>query len=327
MNDQLGTRGKSRVATLAAVAVVCLTGAVAIALASGGEDRGPTTADAPTTTTESPLRLDPDATVTVLAAGDIASCSEDGDEETAALLDSRDGEILVLGDLAYENGSEANFDRCYDPTWGRHRNRSWPSPGNHEYSTDDADAYFDYWGTSAGPERRGWYSIALGAWHVVSLNSVACSDDVGCDADSEQIRWLRADLERNRARCTLAFFHHPLFSSSVRGPAPEVRPLWEALHAAGADVILTGHQHHYERFAPMRPDGRIDRERGIRSFVVGTGGRSLYRLVDPRVGGSEVADARSYGILEMTLRPDGYDWEFVGVDGTEFTDGGSDTCR
>lgn len=249
----------------------------------------------------------------VLAAGDIASCEGDGDEATAALLDSLPGTVLALGDLAYPDGSPADYARCYAPTWGRHRDRTRPVPGNHDYGVPGAAGMLGYFGRP-GPT---WYSFEVGAWHVVALDS-NCEANGGCGPGSPQGRWLAADLAGSSARCTLAYWHHPRYSSgSVHGDSPSVDGLWSALAAAGGDVVLAGHDHEYERF------GVLD---GMRSFVVGTGGASRYGFGPPRPG-SEVRDSSTFGVLELTLEPQSYRWRFVPVAGGRFTDSGEARCR
>lgn len=270
----------------------------------------------------SPAATEPVATL--IAAGDIASCSSPGTAATAALLDRLDGTIATLGDNAYD-GTADIFARCYGPTWGRHLARTRPSPGNHDYVAGSAAAYFDYFGERAGGAGRGYYSYDLGAWHVIALNS-NCWAVGGCGAGSEQERWLRADLGRSGARCTVAYWHHPRFSSGQHGGDPSMAALFEALHQAGADVVLAGHDHHYERFGPQDADGRADGATGIRTFVVGTGGRSSY-AVGPPVANSEVIGRGVFGVLELTLRADSYDWRFHPVAGATFADAGSGACH
>ena len=262
----------------------------------------------------------------VVAAGDIAVCYGAGDQATAELLTQIGGTVLTLGDNAYRYGTPAAFADCYDPSWGRAKDRTKPSPGNHDYYSGGAEGYFGYFGEAAGERGRGYYSYDLGAWHVVSLNS-NCEFVGGCGAGSAQVRWLEDDLARNRKACTLAYWHHPLFSSGEKhGNTPEVRPLWTTLHAAGAEVVLSGHEHNYERFAPQDPLGKANPARGIRQFVVGTGGRSHYEITDP-IANSEVHNDDTYGVLKLTLRPEGYDWRFVPVEGGRFTDSGGARCH
>jgi hypothetical protein len=260
----------------------------------------------------------------VLAAADIASCYSSGDEQTADLLDGLDGTILVAGDLAYDDGTLEEFEECYDPTWGRHKARTFPAPGNHEYNSDDAEGYFDYFGSVAGDPDEGWYSFDLGAWHIVSLNS-NCDEIGGCERDSNQGEWLAADLAANPAACTLAFWHHPRFNSGDHhGSEEEMAEIWAILDEHEADVVLSGHEHLYERFGPQDAEGDADAD-GLRQFTVGMGGRSHYDFGSP-LPNSEKRDDDTYGVLKLTLRPTSYDWEFVGVEGSDFTDTGSDDC-
>ena len=259
----------------------------------------------------------------LIAAGDIAACGSRGDEETAALLDEIDGTIATLGDHVYPDGTAKEFARCYARSWGRHKDRTRPSPGNHEYKTAGAAGYFGYFGAAAGQSGQGYYSYDLGAWHIVVLNS-NCAAVGGCAAGSAQERWLRADLAAHPRDCTLAYWHHPLFSSGQHGNQTAVRPFWQALYEAGADVVLGGHDHSYERFDPQNPSGAAD-ARGIREFVVGTGGASHYGFSTIRPN-SVVRNSDTFGVLKLTLHATGYDWEFVPAAGQTFTDRGSGAC-
>jgi calcineurin-like phosphoesterase family protein len=265
----------------------------------------------------------------VVAAGDIADCRTEDDEATARLVGGIDGStVLPLGDEAYPAGTAEDFEECYEPTWGRFKGRTKPVPGNHEYDTQGAAGYFGYFGKVAGDPDEGYYSYNLGKWHLVALNS-NCEEIGGCEASSPQGRWLEADLAANDdKRCTLAYMHHPRFSSGEKhGSTYYIKPLWEVLYEAGADVVLSGHEHNYERFAPQNPGGREDPERGIRQFVVGTGGgKGLYPIVEP-IANSEVRNDDTYGVLKLTLRPEGYGWRFVPVEGEAFTDAGSARCH
>ena len=262
-------------------------------------------------------RLPPEVLV---GAGDIASCESDGDEATAAMLDGLEGTVFTLGDNAYPDGTAEDFARCYAPSWGRHRQRTRPAVGNHEYHSAQAGPYFDYFGGAAGEPGQGYYSYDLGAWHVVVLNS-----QVELGAGSEQEQWLRADLKANTRKCTLAYWHRPLFSSGPEREGQNVKPLWEVLYEAGAEVVLGGHDHYYERFAPQTPEGREDKERGIRQFVVGTGGMVLYDFTEP-LENSEVRKGGVFGVLKLTLEDGGYVWEFLTVGGG-VADQGRGTCH
>ncbi len=233
--------------------------------------------------------------------------------------------VLPLGDLQYEDGSLGNFLASYDPSWGRVKAVTRPVPGNHEYVTPNAAAYYQYFGAAAGDPAKGWYSFDLGSWHLIVLNS-NCALIGGCAAGSAQEQWLRADLAANPGVCTLAAWHHPRFSSGPHGDDPQTQALWQALEDAHADVILTGHDHIYERFAPQGPTGLADPANGLRQFVVGTGGKILYPLA-PTHANREAAQATDFGLLELTLRRTGYDWRFVGVPGGTFTDSGSGVCH
>jgi hypothetical protein len=264
---------------------------------------------------------DSGATAVLVGAGDIGNCSTATDEATARLLDTIGGTIFTMGDNAYPGGSPRDFERCFEPTWGRHKERMRPSPGNHDYNTKGAAGYFGYFGARAGPGGRGYYSYNAGAWHIVSLNS-----NIPVSGDSPQLRWLRQDLAANRTQCTLAYWHHPLFSSGSHGGNSEMRPLWDALYEAGAEVVVVGHDHNYERFAPQTPEGRDDSGRGIRQFVVGTGGANL-RPIEDRVANSEVIHTGTHGVLKLTLMPDSYRWEFIPVGGKGFRDEGTAPCH
>ncbi|MEJ7815738.1 MAG: metallophosphoesterase [Rubrobacter sp.] len=264
----------------------------------------------------------------VVAAGDIASCGTESDDATAELVGGIEGTVLTLGDNTYPDGSTENYDECYEPTWGQFKERTRPAPGNHEYETEGASAYFDYFGKAAGDPDKGYYSYDLGGWHVVALNSNCGEGELRCGPGSPQGRWLKEDLAANdEEACTLAYFHHPLFASgSYRPGIARVGRLWETLYAAGVDVVLNGHDHNYQRFAPQDPGGRADPEGGIRQFVVGTGGRSLYEISDP-IANTEIHNDDAYGVLKLTLHPKKYEWEFVPVEGETFSDSGGARCH
>ncbi len=282
----------------------------------------PTTSDLPIVATPAPASSDE---AVLLAAGDIADCRSTADEATADLLDDLPGVVATLGDNVYEYGTPLEFALCYDPSWGRHKDRTRPAAGNHEYDTPGAAGYFGYFGDAAGDPDKGYYSYELGTWHVVVLNS-NCEEIGGCDEGSPQEQWLRADLADHPASCTLAYMHHPRFSSGANhGSSTEVEALWEALYDAGAEVVLAAHDHTYERFAPQDPDGNADPVRGIRHFVVGTGGAGLYGFGTP-LPNSEVRNGETHGVLMLTLGDGWYAWEFVPVEEQSFTDSGRGTC-
>ncbi|MDH4142082.1 MAG: DNRLRE domain-containing protein [Chloroflexota bacterium] len=243
----------------------------------------------------------------VVGAGDIADCTTDADEATAALLDGIAGTVVTLGDNVYRTGTAAEFRDCYAPTWGRHLARTRPAAGNHDYMTDGAAGYFGYFGASAGDPSRGYYSYDLGTWHVVVLNS-NCALVGGCGADSPQAAWLRADLTASAGKSVLAYWHHPRFSSGSHGGSASVQAFWEILYAAGADIVLNGHDHDYERFAPQDPWAQPDARFGIRQFVVGTGGTVLRARAS--VARNSESFASTHGVLRLTLRPGAYDWSF-----------------
>jgi len=267
----------------------------------------------------------------LLAAGDIADCRSPGDETTADLIRTLPGTIATLGDNVYRSGSAQQYTDCYDPTWGTEKARTRPAAGNHDYGTPDARGYFDYFGAAAGDRGEGYYSYDLGAWHVVTLNS-QCWDPKAdnpylheCDPGSPQEQWLRADLAQHQSRCTLAVWHHPLFSSGIEARNDHVRPLFQALYENGVDLLLTGHDHGYERFAPMDAAGNRDGAAGVRQLVVGTGGKNHQqnRAAQPN---SEVRNVTDFGVLEVQLRPTAYRWEFV-AEGSRVLDAGANSCH
>ncbi|WP_036375367.1 DNRLRE domain-containing protein [Micromonospora sp. ATCC 39149] len=263
----------------------------------------------------------------ILAAGDIADCRTERDEQTAKILDTEVGVVAAIGDTAYEKGAPEEYAACYAPTWGRHKSRTRPAVGNHEYLTPNAAGYFGYFGAAAGPPGQGWYSynMAGGQWHVVVLNS-NCAKIGGCHAGSPQERWLRADLAASKARCTVAYWHQPLFASGGRGSSA-YRPLFQALYDAGVEVLLNAHNHQYERFAPQTPTGAADPDRGVRQFIIGTGGRSLQPDFPTVAANSEVRNGNVFGVLRLTLLPGEYRWRFVPVAGQTFNEVGTGLCH
>jgi len=260
----------------------------------------------------------------ILAAGDIADCGRTSDEATAAILDANpDAIVQTIGDNVYENGTAAEFASCYAPNWGRHKARTKPAAGNHEYNTPNATGYYGYFGAVAGKPTEGWYSYEANAsWHVVVLNS-NCDAVGGCGVGSPQELWLRSDLAAHPSPCTLAVWHHSRFASGLTSSSTQA--LWQALWDYRADVVLTGHQHSYERLALLGPTGSLDAN-GIRSFVVGTGGAGLASSGSATTG-SQVRNDNTFGVLKLTLRQQGYEWAFLPIAGQTFTDSGAEACR
>lgn len=253
---------------------------------------------------------------TLVGAGDISSCENNNDELTAQLLDVIPGTVFTTGDNVYNRGEPDEFATCYHPTWGRHRERTMPVPGNHDYGTAGASGYFEYF-NNIPP----YYAYNLGSWRIYALNSEINVSDGG-----EQVTWLRADLTANPSQCVLAYWHQPRWSSSsAHGSDSKYQTLWEILYQAGAEVVITGHDHTYERFAEMNAFGDVSSP-GLREFVVGTGGNGLYGF-DAPLPASEVRNNSTYGVLKLTLRAGGYDWEFIPVVGSTFTDFGSGNCH
>jgi PKD repeat protein len=281
--------------------------------------KGATSAPATTTATIT------DA-LTLIGAGDIASCTSTGDEATATLLDNIAGTVITLGDNAYPDGSSTDFANCFNPSWGRHKARTRPTPGDHDYVTAGAAAYFNYFGAAAGDPTKGYYSYDLGDWHIVALNSV-----IPNDASSTEVQWLKADLAASAKRCTLAYFHHPrFFSNTSATPGGGVddyeKAFWDALYARGVELVLNGDQHQYERFAPQTPDGVADPVYGIREIIVGTGGEGTVNPTSIRAN-SEVVIGNTFGVLKLTLDVGSYSWQFIPVAGQSGTDAGSGTCH
>ena len=272
----------------------------------------------------------PASTFILVGAGDIASCaSRAGALATAKLIDQIPGTVFAAGDLAYERGTYEEFQACYQPTWGRFKQRTRPAPGNHEYNGSPASGYFRYWGTQAGTPEKGYYSYDLGAWHIIVLNTNCSVKELGgCDKGSPEETWLQQDLAAHPKACILAYGHHALFSSGVfpkHARHPELHAIWEDLYDAHADLVLAAHEHSYERFAPQNPDGVADPSRGIREIVVGTGGRS-HTLLGPPLENSEVRNDDTYGVLKLTLSPKEYQWEFIPEAGKTFHDSGRGAC-
>jgi hypothetical protein len=257
-------------------------------------------------------------------------------------LDTIGGTVFTAGDNAYDDGTAEQFAECYDPAWGRHLDRTYPAPGNHDYRSAGARPYFDYFGQRAGPVGAGYYSYDLGSWHIIVLNS-NCGSIGGCETGSPQGKWLQDDLLADKSDCTLAYWHHPVLTAGPHdNDEAGMIALWQALYDAGVDVVLNGHDHNYQRYAPLSRDtSAVDEAAGMRLFIVGTGGRELTASSAERIAtnrGLEAwADAAgdghgsghvaSYGVIKFTLAPDSYAWEFVPAEKGGFTDSGSASCH
>jgi len=252
----------------------------------------------------------------LVGAGDIASCSRNEDELTAGLLDSIPGTVFTLGDNAYVNGSYSDYLKCYDPSWGRHKARTKPIPGNHEYNTSGAAGYFQYFNNIPS-----YYAYTIGTWRIYALNS-----EIDSSPSSPQVAWLEEDLAENPSQCVLAYWHTPRWSSGANnGSDPVTQTLWQILYDAGAELVVNGHEHNYERFAEMDESGS-EVSPGMRAIVVGTGGAGLYPFGTP-LETSQVREDSSFGVLKLTLRATAYDWEFIPVGTSTFTDSGSSDCH
>ena len=328
----LPAAGLPRAATadLGALAPTTTYHARVVAISSAGVVTSP---DAVFTT---PAEVHP---VRVAAAGDVAcdpvSGSFAGGAGTAtechqlsvsnAILAGGYDAVLALGDLQYNSGTASQFAGSYDPSWGRLKAITHPAVGNHEYGSPGASAYFQYFGTAAGDPSKGYYSYDLGAWHLIAINS-NCSQIGGCGAGSPQEVWLRSDLAAHPVGCTLAYWHHPRFTSGDHGNDTAYSAIWSDLYAAGAEIVLNGHDHDYERFAPQTDTSVRNDATGIREFVVGTGGKNHYafKTIQPN---SEVRDATSFGFLELTLNAGSYAWRFVSDTPGGLSDNGSGSCH
>ena len=307
----------------------------------------PTKTPTPTATGTATSTPTPTATPTtapgtdpvIAAAGDIACDPADGNYNgglgTATvcrmkytsdlLLGMNAAAVLTLGDNQYEDGALTKFQQSFDANWGRVKPSMRPAVGNHEYLTIGATGYFQYFGASAGDPTKGYNSYDIGTWHLIALNS-NCSQVAGCGTGSPQEAWLRADLAAHPNACTLAYWHHPRFSSGEHGNNTGLQALWQALYDYQAELVLNGHDHDYERFAPQTSVGVADALRGIREFVVGTGGKNHYAFVTLQPN-SEVRNPDTYGVLKLTLHPTSYDWQFMPEAGKTFTDSGDGACH
>ncbi|MGE3957806.1 MAG: metallophosphoesterase [Vicinamibacterales bacterium] len=319
--SRFGRFSDIRVQALGLAVVACLTTVQCSGGGSSSGGGGGPIVPGPTSPTPTPTPVGPE---TFVGAGDIAICGGNADA-TARQLDSIGGTVFTLGDNAYPSGTRDEFRNCYEPSWGRHKARTRPTPGNHDYGTPGAAPYYEYFGANAGFPGAGYYSFELGAWHIVSLNSNVP------DAGAAQLAWLRADLaDHATTRCTLAYWHHPIFSSGPNGSIASEAPIraygremFRILHEAGAELVLVGHEHQYERFAPQTADGMLDPARGIRQIVVGTGGVPLYDFQATRPN-SEVR-IKAHGVMKLTLSSDRYQWDFLPISGPG--DSGSAACH
>jgi hypothetical protein len=333
--------GRRTFAASAAVIAVCL-----FAVQCGQGPTGPTPAPVPTPTVPDPntgpiIPL-PSGPVLFSGAGDIAECTDarSNPTGTAHLLESLGGRFFTTGDNAYTAGTADQFQNCYGPSWGRSiiKDRTYPVPGNHDYGDDtrpEANAYFSYFGSNAGPFGLGYYSFDYGDWHIIALNSNFAMGRNGASTGgpaggvgpgSPQVAWLQSDLQANHAKCTLAYWHHPLFSSGGNGPSGAMRTIFRILYEANADVVLNGHDHFYERFSPQNADGVRDDARGIRQFIVGTGGHPSLTAIRNREPSSEKIIPNQHGILKLTLNTDSFAWEFVTTN-SGVQDIGTATCH
>jgi len=346
-------RGVMKRTTVATIVVVVIALVPMVVLAAGGLGNGkpagaghgpkktpkPTAVAtaAPTATPTLPPTAPPTAaptppggtSVVLVGAGDIASCTSTGDEITANLLDGIAGTVFTLGDNVYPNGTATEFANCYGPSWGRAsiKSRTKPVPGNHDYNTTNAAPYYAYFGAAAGDPTKGYYAYDLGAWrvYVLNTNNGSCGV-VACGAGSAQEQWLKADLAANPHQCVLAMWHHPRFSSGQHGNNTVSSALWQDLYDAHAELILNGHDHTYERFAPQNPSGALDTTNGIVEMVVGTGGKERYTFTTVRAN-SLVRDGNTWGVLKLTLSPGSWSFQFVPEPAKSFTDSGSGTCH
>jgi acid phosphatase type 7 len=331
------------VAVIAFVAGVLLTVAYATMIGApfslpfglgGSPSASPTTApgssrpvaSAPQDTPTASPSSGSDAGIVMIGAGDIADCDRFEDEATADAVAKTPGVVFTLGDNVYPSGTRANFNKCYDPSWGREdiRDRTRPVPGGNEYKVTGAADYFRYFGAAAGDPATGWYAYEVGSWRVYVLNS-ACREIGGCEPGSPQERWLRDDLAKHPATCVLGMWHVPVFSSGHGGDIGLMRPMWQALEDAGAELVLSGNQHSYERFRAQTANGDASASRGIVEIVAGTGGALASSFGSPAAN-SVVHATGVYGVIKLTLSPSSYEFEFLSTGGTDFEDGGSGTC-
>lgn len=270
-----------------------------------------------------------DSVLIVYTAGDIADCSSKKlaahSAATAKIIHAGIAQnptaiVLTLGDHTYPVGTPDEFENCYESTWGKFKNRTYPIPGNHEYYIPSAYPYFKYFGQAAGSQQRPYYSFNKGSWHIIALDS-----NLKKEKQQAQLEWLEQDLKQNRSSCTLAYWHHPMYSSGLHGNNSIMKPAWEMLMNAKADLVLSGHDHSYERFALQNSRGERDDQTGLREIVVGTGGAKLMPAVWKRQH-SEVLNTKTHGVLKLNLKKQSYNWKFLAVKGSNFTDEGRADC-
>ena len=264
----------------------------------------------------------------LLGAGDITICGSDTDDQTAYTLDwliqaYPQAQIFTVGDNVQIMGEAHEYANCFHPTWGQFKERIHPSPGNHDWFTEEGKAYFEYFGEAAGPAGLGYYSYDHGSWRMISLNSNCEQRD--CSAESAQMQWLRAELLANQNRCTMVYWHHPRWDSGTVPIDPAADVFWRTAAENGADIVVNGHDHHYERFTPIDAQGNPDSQ-GTRPFIIGTGGAWLFELGKP-LPITEARDNTTYGIMVFYLHPEQYEWAFVPVDGGKFWDTGEGECH
>jgi hypothetical protein len=316
-----------------AVATGAATGA--LGGASGGHERvaapGSSAGDAPLAVAAGDIACDPGGPLFNSGAGTRTSCHMGATSEV--VLRARPDVVLPLGDTQYEDGSLTKYHASYGPSWGRFKHITRPAIGNHEYGTPGAAGYFDYFNGvgrrtgRAGHRRKGYYSFNLGRWHLVSLNANCHLPQVACSPRSRQARWLRADLRRSRKRCALAYSARPRFSSYQKGRYQPLEDLFKILYNYRVELLLSGDVHNYERFAPQDPSGRLHPRRGVRQFVVGTGGKNLSQFTQGVRPNSEAQNATTFGVLALRLRPRSYSWQFLPEAGGAYTDSGGGRCR
>jgi hypothetical protein len=279
--------------------------------------------------------------VVVAAAGDVACAPDDPNYHNGTgtstacrqlatsnlLVNGHFNAVLALGDLQYDSGSLSDFNTSYDPSWGRVKSITYPVVGNHEYGQSNASGYFQYFGSRAGPAGKGWYSFDLGGWHIVAINSNCDRISGGCGSGSPQETWLRNDLAAHPAACTIAMWHHARYSSGHDGDNTFMQTMWSDLFDAGAEIVLSGHSHDYERFAPQDDSGHLDNSTGIRQFVVGTGGAFFTGLGSSFDANSQAHQNNTFGVLKLTLRSGAYDWQFLPEAGKTYSDSGTTACH